>query len=684
MSIQLNSLLINKKNPPTFIDPIATVNDITATFVKLIISLFIFVASMQKPALFFILLFTCFFAKAQNDMEQIARGEQKAFMHLHKSARGAAGNYNITYTRLELSADPAVKYLTGKITTVFIPDAAMGSIEFDLTDSLQVDSVIYSGSTLSFTHTGNVLHAAFANALPAAVPDSVKVFYQGVPGTGDGFGSFIQGLHDSVPVIWTLSEPYGAKDWWPCKQDLSDKIDSLDVIVTTPAAYRVASNGLLVQETQNGPNKTYRWKHRYPIAAYLVCFAVTNYSVYSDFVPFNGDTLTVLNYVYPEHLTDAQSGTAGIVRIMQVYDSLFGNYPFSKEKYGMAEFGWGGGMEHQTMTFVTSFGFELIAHELAHHWFGDKVTCATWQDIWLNEGFATYLSGLCYEHIQPQWWRSFVLDRMGKALNEPNGSVWCDDTSSVARIFNGNLSYAKGGMVLHSLRFVLGDSIFFTGLRNYLNDINHAYSFATTPDLRAHMEAVSGKNLHTFFNQWIYGKGFPSYTINWQQDFSNRVTLKIHQTQSDPSVSYFEMLLPIRFKNATLDTTLIISNTANDQTYELNLPFAADSLQFDPDTWLISKGNFVIRLSAFNFSFSIYPNPVNELLQMRIESVESRNADVRITNEMGQLVWTGTAQFHSGSSTTSIDTKQLMGGVYHISFELSGKIFTSSFVKVKP
>jgi aminopeptidase N len=638
---------------------------------------------MKKISFALLFIIVCVFAKAQNELEQIAEAEKKAFMHLHKAERGAVSDCNVTYTRLELSVDPAIKYIAGKITSCFIPDNTMSSIEFDLTDSLQVDSVVYHNTNLSFTHVAEIIHIAFTNSLNAGVLDSIQVYYQGVPPGGNGFGSFVQSLHDSVPVIWTLSEPYGAKDWWPCKQNLSDKIDSLDVIVTTPAIYRVASNGLLVEETQAGSNKTYNWKHRYPIAAYLVCFAVSNYTVYSDYVPYNGDTLQVLNYVYPEHLVDAQTGTARIVAIMQLYDSLFGVYPFSKEKYGMTEFGWGGGMEHQTMTFVTNFGFELIAHELAHHWFGDKLTCATWSDIWLNEGFATYLSMLCYEHIEPVWYMASKTGTCNSAASEPNGSVWCDDTTSVNRIFNGHLSYAKGAMTLHMLRFLLGDNIFYAGLRNYLHDANLAYSFTTTADLRTHMETASGQDLSSFFNQWIYGKGFPSYTITWSQDFSNHVVLKIHQTQSDPSVSFFEMPVPLRFKNANIDTTVILYSNSDNRDFDFTLPFAADSLLFDPDIWLLSKNNQVIRFFSQGFHFRIYPNPVNEQLHLSVESDESRKTEIRITNLAAQIVWKQTEQLHSGISNLSVDTKTLQEGEYYLSFDISGKVFTTSFIKAK-
>ena len=505
---------------------------------------------------------SCF---AQFAVKDIADLERKQYLNILRSdSAGALNNYNNIYQRLELQVNPAVDSIAGRVTTWFIPDSALSAIQFDLTDSLTVDSISWNGTWLNFSHSADVINAVFPATLADGYVDSVSVYYHGKPAVS-GFGSFEQGKHgpDSVPIIWTLSEPYGAKDWWPCKQNLQDKIDSLDVLVTCPSQYRAASNGLLVEEIPSGNNVTYHWRHRYPIATYLVCMAVTNYFVYNDQVVFKGDTLPVVNYLYPESLANDTVQCKLAIPCMQLYDSLFGFYPFGKEKYGQVMFGMNGGMEHQTMTFMGNFDFDLVAHELAHHWFGDKVTCASWQDIWLNEGFAVYLNTLCYEYLNPPWFKISLSDNQGNAFRVLNGSVWCDDTTTVSRIFSGPLSYSKGAAVLHMLRWELGDSLFFGALRNYLNDTQRAYAFASTADLESHFEAESGRDLSGFFNNWIYGKGYPSYQLVWTQDFSNRVQLTINQTQTDPSVSFYDMPLPILFKNAYSDTTIIFNLRAH-------------------------------------------------------------------------------------------------------------------------
>ncbi|MFN3786031.1 MAG: M1 family metallopeptidase, partial [Thiothrix sp.] len=392
-------------------------------------------------------------------------------------------NYDLKYHRFEWTVDPRVYYIKGTITSYFVPtEANFNEIYFELSKVLRVNSVRYHGQNVNFTlRNDDLLQISLPNVIPTGRLDSLSITYEGAP-PRTGFGSFSQTFHNNVPIIWTLSEPYGSKDWWPSKMDLSDKVDSIDVIVQTPQQYRVASNGLLVAETQQDTLKTFHWRHRYPITPYLVAIGVTNYAVYSDYIRLpEGDTMPILNYVYPEQLTTIRTQTFRTVQSMQLFNNLFGTYPFAKEKYGHAQFGFGGGEEHQTMSFMCCFSHGLQAHELAHQWFGDKVTCGSWRDIWLNEGFATYLEGLTQEAgIGTMDFSTWLRNKIASVTSQPGGSVWVDDTTSVNRIFNGRLSYDKGGMLLHMLRWKLGDTHFFQGVRNYLNDPRLAYGYAKT------------------------------------------------------------------------------------------------------------------------------------------------------------------------------------------------------------
>lgn len=640
---------------------------------------------MKKLLIFLLLLFVSAI-QAQNELHQIALAEQKGFSSRQSPPTvQAVNNSNFIYQRCEWNADPAVQFISGKVTTYFIPDNSITQLEFDLSDSLTVDSVMYHQSAISFTHLpGDILQINFPSAIPANTTDSVSVFYHGVP-PNPGFGSFSISTHgtSNTPVLWTLSEPYGAKDWWPCKQNLFDKIDSVDIIVTSPNQYRTASNGVLANETVNGNFRTCIWKHRHPIAAYLVCFAVSDYAVYSDFVPFAGDTVEVLNYVYPEDSLLATGSTPSVIGQMQLYDTLFGAYPFTNEKYGHTECNFGGGMEHQTMTFLGGFSYELLSHELAHHWFGDKVTCSNWHDIWLNEGFASYLSGICYEHFSPTlYWPIFKSGRIGYITSMPDGSVYVADTTNISRIFDSRLSYAKGAMILHTLRWVIGDSAFFAAINNYLNDPAHAYGFASTADLKQHFETSSGQNLTWYFNDWFYGEGFPSYSINWSQDASNLVTFNVGQTQSHSSVPFFELPLDIRFKNSSQDTTIRISHTFDGETFYVQLPFVADSLLFDPEYWIISANNQVngVRSVSLDYSISLYPNPANDEIFLKAGNGISGNARYTIYDAQGKRVMQNELIF-SGTNEQKIFTGGMNSGLYLVVVETENGVWGKRFVK---
>jgi len=628
-----------------------------------------------------------------DDFEAVVCKEAEAhthWVHATPAANPLTENYDLKYYRFEWYIDPAQYYIDGKATVYFETlEDGFAEINFDFSTQLAVNDISYHGQSLSNSVSGDyLLTIPLPSALPAGTLDSLTITYAGAP-PSSGFGSFIQSTHNGIPSLWTLSEPYGAQDWWPCKNGLDDKIDSIDVIVTTPEAYRAASNGLLVQETAVGSDKVYRWKHRYPIAPYLVAIAVTNFAQYTDNVPLsNGTNLPMLNYVYPENLANAQSGTGKLVQVLQFFDSLFVSYPFFEEKYGHAEFGWGGGMEHQTMSFVTSYGWGLLAHELAHQWFGDMVTCGSWEDIWLNEGFATYLEGLTRERFPSQvvqQWYDWKLSKINSITSQPSGSVLVDDTTSVNRIFSGRLSYNKGAYLLHMLRWKLGDDAFFVALRNYLDD--RQYDFARTTQLQSHLEAASGQDLDEFFEDWYEGQGFPSYQVVWEQSSAGDVYIQLSQNTSMPSaVDFFEMPVPLLLKGAGIDTLVRLEHAQNGELFSLNLSFDVTSVQFDPDLWLISANNTVQQgeLTGASEAFAdgrllVFPNPAKDFLQVFHEN-DGKAGELNwvIINNLGQTSLQGSTAYYN----QSIDISGLQVGVYRILLRNAvGKTAVCSFLK---
>lgn len=553
----------------------------------------------------------------------ISANEKSSFISfLHKQPSGLLNNYDLKYHRFQWLVDPSQRAIRGSVTSYYMPTAAlMTSIQFELSEDLSADSAYHRGFKLEPEHSGNLVTVNFGEIIPMGALDSITIFYHGIP-PSSGFGSFGTGAHNGAPALWTLSEPYGASDWWPSKNDLTDKIDSIDVYVAAPNGNKVASNGKFMGEQPFGPNLTVtHWKHRYPVVSYLIAIAVTNYIKYTEHFNGPGGVFPIENYVYPEDSAHCAFETGKLIPVYELFGNRFGNYPFEHEKYGHATFGWGGGMEHQTMTFIgqDAYNIEILSHELAHQWFGDMVTCGSWHDIWLNEGFATYCAGLMYEHLTPDTdWLVWKRQNHSWVTYYPDGSVYCDDTTSVSRIFDSRLSYSKGAMVLHQLRWVIGDEAFFDALRNYLEDPNLRHGFAMTADFRAHVEATSGMDMGYFFDDWIYHEGYPSYQVFCSQENGTQANVTIGQTQSHNSVEFFRLPVPLRFYGGSNDTTIVFDHTFSGQVFSCDPGFRIDSVHVDPDLWLISANNEVAlgkeELPAGKF-IQLHPNPASDILQ---------------------------------------------------------------------
>lgn len=637
---------------------------------------------MKKNILLLWLLFGLFGFAQTDEMtfENMVEAEMKSASALQAfSVNPNTQNYDLTYHELRFTVDPSSYFISGVVTSTFTALTSMSSVTFDLTNELTVSSVTMGGTTLGFVqNANNELVITLPSVLPSGNSASVVITYSGAPAAGEA--AFTQSTHNGTPVIFTLSEPFGARDWWPCKQDLNDKISSIDVYITAPLAYVSVSNGLEIAAVDNGNGtKTTHFHHNFPIPAYLIALAVTNYQVFTQTAGTAPNDFPIVNYIYPENYTSAVTSLAQTLPIMNIYETLFEPYPFHTEKYGHAQFGWGGGMEHTTVSFMGSFGRNLIAHELGHQWFGDKITCGSWKDIWLNEGFAEYLSGLVVENLDGA--ASFVAWKNGKINNitsQPSGAVYLTDTEaeSVNRIFSSRLTYNKGAMVLHMLRWKMGDTAFFLALKNYLADANLAFGYAVTPDLKAHLEAVYGSSLDEFFNDWLYMQGYPTYTITAQNWGAGQVKITVNQTQSHPSVTYFEMPLEIQLVDSSGVThDVVVNHTTNGQEFIVAVPFVVAGVVFDPNKHIISKNN-VVTLGNASFELeetvSVYPNPVKDDVHIAMPtSVQLEK--VEIYNALGQ--------FLSQKNTVDFSVSALAEGLYLLKITTSEGILYKKFIK---
>lgn len=584
--------------------------------------------------------------------------------------------FDVKYYRCIWESDPAIRYIKGEVTIYFTFSKALKEISFDLRNALLVDSVIQKNKHLPFIRRNDTLIIQLSDISKVGELDSVTIFYQGVP-ANSGFGTFTNSIRKDQPVMWTLSEPFGARDWWPCQNGLDDKADSIDIYIITPKQYTAVSNGLRQSVIAEGERKTTHWKHRYPIASYLVCLAIAPYEEFESYYMIGKDSLLMQTFCYEDSLAVFKEKTALVIESMRYFTELLGTYPFIKEKYGHTQMIRSGGMEHQTNTFISSPDESLMAHELAHQWFGNTITSGSWNDIWLSEGFATLLASMDMERKYPATVHATRKKEIDKITLLPNGSVYVPEIKSVSRIFDSRLTYSKSSRILNMLRFILGDSTFFKGVNTYLKDVTLQFGFAHTADFKKNMESVSGKNLSYFFTDWVYGQGYPSYKILWSQSGSNHVTIKVNQTTSDSSVSFFALPIPLLFKNITQQKTVIVDNTFNGETFFEKIGFIADTVLIDPDYWLITKNNSsekIIDNTGPIDEVLIYPNPVYNSLHIYLKNSEANKATLKLFDASGRLILRDNLVFAGRAAYQEIDLKEWPKGIYFLHLETNKKL----------
>jgi aminopeptidase N len=577
-----------------------------------------------------IFVFQQFYAQNDNiEKKGLIAKEMKSFAH--KMAVGNVNpntlNYDLQYQRMNVTLNPAVYNISGSVTSHFKPNQSLNSIYFDLDNQMTVSQVQYHGNNLVFQQLPTKeIKIDFQSALPANVLDSLTITYSGAPSTT--YNAFFNGSQGGTAVLSTLSEPYGAQDWFPTKQSLNDKIEKFDFKITTPSQYSVAANGKLMSETiLPASQKLTFWRTMYPMASYLVAVSITNFVKLND--TMGNPPFPFVNYIYPSTAanTTSMSNIDWTKTVMNTFETYFGPYPFRNEKYGHMEFQAGGGMEHQTMSSMGGWTRGLIAHELAHQWFGDKVTCGAWNDIWLNEGFATFGEHVANEKLlmTNAQFMNYLLDQKNFITSSPGGSVYVADSNlgSVGTIFSGRLSYSKGGYVVRMLKWILGETAFYQAIQDYHSRPNLAYNYTRTQDLNASLLQSTGINFTEFFNDWIYGEGYPTYDIRWRQS-GNQIIIKAAQTQSSPTVSFYEMPLPIKVNGTGGQTAYFkLNHTANNQYFVQSVAFPVASVEFNYEYQILEKNSTVAQdntLSTSDFNkdeFALYPNPAKNELYLK-------------------------------------------------------------------
>jgi hypothetical protein len=499
--------------------------------------------------------------------------------------------YDARYYALDLSLDPTAKILTGTVTMwLTVTGGPLARVDLDLADNMRVTSLTSAGmpvDSTDFTHTGGILRVNLDRSYATGESAVLVIQYAGNP-AGAAFG---WDTAAGQPLIWTLSEAFGARTWWPCKDYPDDKADSVDVRVTVPTGLITASNGKLRQQWDDGI-QAFRWWHEsHPITTYLVSLAIHSYHVYSDWYhPASGDSMEIQFYNLQSSIPRVEAVQAKVKDMLEIFAARFGEYPFVDEKYGQAEFPWGGGMEHQTCTSLGhgAFGEFIMVHELAHQWWGDLVTCATFHDVWLNEGFATYSEAIYAEALGG---RAEYFKEMRGTQYFGGGTLYVPTTDNWNRIFDRFLSYNKASWVPHMLRGVMGDSTFFAALGAYRT--RFAYRSASTEDFAAVMCEVAGRDLRPMIDRWVMGEGYPIYRYDWTdatKDPGWEVQVRLRQVQDTP-IFPMPVRLVVRIEGAGSDTlrTFTVESTGRDSTYTLNLTRRPLRVDVDPEEWILRR-----------------------------------------------------------------------------------------------
>ena len=595
--------------------------------------------------------------------------------------------YDVKFHHINLNIERNSTIISGNVRTIAqVLVNQLDTFGFELHSNHTIDSVINaSGEKLTLQHQLNFAYAVLPQSLHKNSLIDVTIYYHGdayvTAGAAIGSG-FTTGSSTrwGNQATWSLSQPYSAYEWFPCKQALQDKIDSVYTYVTTSNENRVGAIGVLKNILRlTGDKALYQWQSTLAVDYYLISVAVAKYVEYNTYAHINGDSMLIQDYIYdnPATLTTLKPELDKTAPMLEGFSNLFGKYPFWKEKYGHAMAPFSGGMEHQTMTSIGIINFGIVAHELGHQWFGDHVTCKTWKDIWLNEGFATYCEYLALELLSPSEAPADMLAVHNTVMSQPDGSIWFEDTTDVSRMFSSRLTYNKAGAFVHILRYELNnDSLFFAILKLYQQQF--AFGTASTSDFKTLLEQQSGKDFTQVFNQWFYGQGYPTFNVSWNQ-INDTLYLVSNQTTSSTTPLF---ITPVEFKItfAGGDTTIRIMQNLNQVWFKVPLNKAVSLVTIDPNNWIINRGTAtkdvtIVGLNESNqyqTNIKIFPNPAHQHIQIIGVNPSSK---VLVFDALGKV------QISTTLKNNNLDISALNTGIYWVEVKDGSNQGCVKFVK---